>query len=797
MVFTLLFALSCSGKKQQEPKGKRVVYVEAEEGASFPEFVNSLPFYELKMKRKLVGKHPRLFFTRQDIPIIRQKGKTTNLWFKDKIKKDHGRYFNLPIPTTRIEMQSQSEGMFAWGWWRLMGLNIVYLVEQDTYYRNLAHKWVMEFCRYKSWRRGKRSDLSDSDLMSGVAATYDILYDEFTPAERDTIRQVLLKNLEFLYSAFMTKTGDLYWQRDFQNNHHWSRVHALLIASAAIYGDDPEHDSKKYLNYAYSQCREMLRWLPEDGTCHEGPGYWAFGHKWIIRTFDCLEHITGEDYFQEHPYFKNAMYFKIHLTTSNLKNSLYFGDAHPGLGTGLYVFYRMATEFNNGHFQYYAERIRQEVNPEALFEQAWGTLWYNADIKPTPLSDLPLSVFFPDMDLLVVRSNWDDNATVFGIKCGPPGGYLMNELRFQKEGKDKWANTAHDHPDQNHFILYANGKYWADDDGYPKGGNLKMTSSHNTLLVDGKGQPKDGAGWQQPFGMDSTGFCQDVWYSGSSAIFIGDASRCYDPVERYLRYAAFINGSYLILVDDIVGKGKHDYELRFHRDGKWKKDGPNQFRVSGKGDWMGLKVLMPKKIVSEFLPANRKYVAKPSLALKVRQQEKARVVSLLVPSNADITRLKQAALKQQKGSLIISAPGKTTDDLLIYRLENKDQPYKGKEISGDFSNLLAGKDKGSNGYTVLLAMNCSHLEINGQPYLVSPIKINYCRTRDQAGINVDLGHQFKKEAKNVQVHLGGFKSGTEYIHAINAGKGSGITSDKNGVLALTVPLKEKVIYSFK
>ncbi len=87
------------------------------------------------------------------------------------------------------------------------------------------------------------------------------------------------------------------------------------------------------------------------------------------------------------------------------------------------------------------------------------------------------------------RSDWSADATAFAFKCGPPEGHHTKEAL--KAFPDWHLSAGHAHPDANSFIVYARGKYLSGDTGYA---GLPMTEQHNTILVDGTGQAREGKG---------------------------------------------------------------------------------------------------------------------------------------------------------------------------------------------------------------------------------------------------------------------------------------------------------------
>ena len=71
-----------------------------------------------------------------------------------------------------------SPGWLA-GW--QFSMCMFYLVEEDTSYANTARDWALFYARRDDWLA---NDLVPMDITSGMALTYDILYDYLTAAER-------------------------------------------------------------------------------------------------------------------------------------------------------------------------------------------------------------------------------------------------------------------------------------------------------------------------------------------------------------------------------------------------------------------------------------------------------------------------------------------------------------------------------------------------------------------------------------------------------------------------------------
>ena len=78
------------------------------------------------------------------------------------------------------------------------------------------------------------------------------------------------------------------------------------------------------------------------------------------------------------------------------------------------------------------------------------------------------------------------------FRSGPPEGHKA--AKKLEEISDWMLNAGHVHPDIGAFWMHAKGAYLVVDTGYTA---KKYTRDHNTILVDGKGQGKDGSYWNE------------------------------------------------------------------------------------------------------------------------------------------------------------------------------------------------------------------------------------------------------------------------------------------------------------
>ncbi|MBD3418904.1 MAG: DUF4962 domain-containing protein [Chitinivibrionales bacterium] len=721
------------------------------------------------LRPELTGAHPRLHFTARDIPGIRQNGLNGRSWFLDKAKQAYGHYKNGSVTVPN----SSDWKNYLYGLWGQFAMNMFYLVEQDSAAAHTAIDWAMHYAGNLSWLK---DDLVPMDIASGMALTYDILYDLLTGDQRRTLRSALKQIIDFMYPEFFT--GE-YWTNDFQNNHLHNRMHGFAHACFAIYGDDASIDVQKEADLAVGVFEKVVAWLPEDGSNHEGPGYWDYGNHWVVRTEHLIGHVTGTDYFAQSDHFKNDYYFRLYLTAPGRQNTFNIGDGGGGAPGNITSWLHPITRMQDGIGQAVVQELMDKV-PGGFYQHvAWGLLWYDSDLPAQDYSALPLSKYWPDLDMLSIRSSWDSSATAFVFKCGPPGGHKMQQMR----GGD-WVNVAHDHPDQNHFMLYAHGTMLAEDDGYPK--QKKLARSHNTLEIDGKGQGREGSAWYQPFAYAETGYMEDVVMSRATAYAAGNASRLYEGAERFVRHIAFVEGEYVICIDDLVGADStdHEFDWRLHKDGVWSKGQAGQFFVADGDARLDITFLepAPQQVTDVFLPAE--LTAKPCLSIQTTAA-KTRFSSVLVPQKNQSPSIVSEAMTTS-ANIAVKATHGDVEDLLCIAVDTSDMHFGTVAAQGSAALVRTT----SNTADMALLVRGTSLALDTTQIITSNTPVDFVWRSTAHGVRIDAKPSHNETGTLTSFKAGSLQPGAAYSVAVNGGPVSSARADNDGMVTIELDLQE-------
>jgi hypothetical protein len=449
------------------------------------------------LKPELVGVHPRVFVTKAELDQLRQRAKTTHReeWQKVlanlvALKKDPD-----PAPGSQ-ERRAQNNVALA-----MAGVSLAAAVEQQPQYVAAAKKYVLAAIDYEPWGYTfdkPNTDLAAAHLLYSIGWAYDLLYDQFTPAERARIRASLERHAGLLYDAFAPKPGKTF---AFTQNHNFIPTAGLAVTALALMGES--QDAPKWAALARAHHHRAGQLLSPDGNFYEGMEYWIFSATWLVRFLDAWEHCTGESLW-DRGQFKNWKYYIAHVMLPDGQNVFDFGDIWQGpltrakqgddyareyptgtLKSNYNVLYRVAARFKDPETMAVAERLKGFGHTNQ--EEWWSLIWRDASLKPAAVSTIPLAYHFDDSGYAFFRTGWDTDATAFAFRAGPPEGHRVARLLAKVP---EWRlSSGHAHPDNGSFIIWARGRYLTGDTGYA---GQPQARHHNTVVIGGAGQGDEG-----------------------------------------------------------------------------------------------------------------------------------------------------------------------------------------------------------------------------------------------------------------------------------------------------------------
>jgi len=281
-------------------------------------------------------------------------------------------------------------------------------------------------------------------------------------------------------------------------------------------------------------------------------------------------HATGEDLYKTTPGLRSAHEYVAHATLPGGEFNFDFGDIYAGpvtrsrkgddynreringrFRTNYNILYNLANRYGNAEAQGVADWLKSKGQVNA--EEFWTFIWYNPNIKATPIERQKTWHYFADHDVVYWRSAWDDNATAFAFKAGPPEGHAATaKLQLFPDWR---LSSGHAHPDAGSFIIWSGGKYLTGDSGYA---GVPMTEHHNTVVIGGTGQGREGKGHDAFAGVPYEALnkirIHDAKMSEGGVSLAADLAAAYEPgvgVVQFIRRFEFkAPGEFLI--EDLI-----------------------------------------------------------------------------------------------------------------------------------------------------------------------------------------------------------------------------------------------------
>jgi hypothetical protein len=554
------------------------------------------PLFELMRTRKstlrpeLLGVHPRVYVTDKEIAELRQRarGSHRQLW-QEAISHVRALAGDPPPPPATGRRQQNDVGI------AIAEAAFVYKIEGDRKYLDAARKYMDAAVSYDVWgypNNKPNVDLAAGHLLYGLGWGYDLLYNDLTVAERTRYREKLIKQARLMADYFKPKSGKTF---AYSQNHTFIPIAGLGVAAYALYDESPEAPAWASLSRAIFD--RVLATYSQDGYYYEGFEYWIFSTPWLVHYLDAHAHATGEDLYDQ-PGFRLMHEYVAHSMLPTGNYVFDFGDIFEGpltragkgdeyprthpqghFNTNYNLLYRMAQRFQSGEAQGVAAWLKSfnQVNAEDF----WSLLWYDASLKSVPIERQQAWHYFSDHDVVYWRSDWSKNATAFAFKSGPPEGH-HTESSLQ-QFPDWRLSSGHAHPDANSFIIFARGQYLTGDSGYA---GVPMTEHHNTLLVDGKGQGKEGTGHdafaEVPYELLNRIRIVDVKVEPGQVVVRGDATAAYLPelgLKKFVREFVYKPGSGFTVSDEVETNTPAVLTWLLHADDKIEKGRNNRFSI--------------------------------------------------------------------------------------------------------------------------------------------------------------------------------------------------------------------------
>jgi Heparinase II/III-like protein/Domain of unknown function (DUF4962) len=510
------------------------------------------------------GARPRVLLTPERLAELRTLRETSHRDVFAVAKAEADVYLTLPLPADR----SRAVNAYRAHGKMLPALALMYRLTDDPAYFEAARRWLRCLVGFETWDGSQ--NLGRSSFATGVSLAYDWLHDALPPEERAAARARLVREGRILAPVVAE-------QHRLLSNHLHNEICGLAMIGYALWGEEKE--AERFVDVAEEKARLTLEHAPPDGAWPEGVSYWGYGLSYFLRMLEAKRLLGRGDDFAGNAWLQKTGDYFVYLSlpeahwsrgtvVANIADAPLDGGRHSGM-----VLRRLASAYGNGVYQHMAGALMALERPrEGLAGTREGVsgawmhfLWYDPAVPPTPPDRLPTMRHFADMDLVSMRSGWDEDAAVlvFHAGSGPGRRNMADPQRAAMRG----FGPGHAHPDINSFAIFARGQWLAVDPGYSQ---VKDTRDHNTVVVNGRGQAGEGGKWLDYWAFQQRQPAPAIRYVESARAYeavLGDAGGIYVDgarLRRFRRQVLFLRPDVFVIADDLEAEGPSRFEWLLH-----------------------------------------------------------------------------------------------------------------------------------------------------------------------------------------------------------------------------------------
>jgi hypothetical protein len=478
------------------------------------------------------GIHPRVYFSPEDMPEFRDRYLSSEMGkvmqgicqkqFKDG-RKGLEEFASLDLTSPTIEQlqkyfRSDEGRNIRWGMYTVDAV-----VRDDKATKDLMARVITNYAKiilaskekaignvhggtgdvlgktFNVWKQDSFDvGVSWTFGAAGFAVSYDLLYNDMSENQQDTVRKAIAA------ATSGRKSHGMGFPKGRAISNHYGYHGDLAVMLAAIEGE-PGFDAVTYRNIEQVMMDYWDVGFESAGACHEdlyGPnlGLRAGSQGLMVMAR------RGKNIFNTEKYKNFTRYIASEFEP--YPTGMFIGGASGGPGlpfpTSMIVMKYMlpGDPVANYNWRYYVgDDYRRNLQWQGWLDYAlFGMDWSGQKDARTSLAgtDMKLTSFYPRRGKLICRSSWDTDAIDFHLDARPDA-----------------FTIGHDTVDRGHFIISALGRPWAVRGSWQV---FRESTDHSLVHIDGRAQT-----WKAP----SVKFMQ--WQdAGEVAAGVADLKYAYD-----------------------------------------------------------------------------------------------------------------------------------------------------------------------------------------------------------------------------------------------------------------------------
>jgi hypothetical protein len=473
-------------------------------------------------------------------------------------------------------------------------LGLLYHLTGDKRYADKLREAMFYYAQYASWTAPGfphrsppwYSELDTAKFGFGYAAGYDALRDVLSDSDRKKIAEVIVSMAVLPTLNDWVLPGTRIHSLDSMGHNWWGVcVSGAGLCALALLGDEARAQGwidaidagfKQWFDYPGNVLQNRVATFERAGPSYESVGYTDYGvHEYLFYRLAWQNTYPDREPARMEPLEHLARYFLHTLyPTSSGFYSVNFNDSSLEGDASTTVLLLIACGLGTPEASRYLEIVKSRM------QRAMLSLLQQYP-RPSAAADVPNSQAYPDMGWAMLRSSWENDATLLAVKSG----YTWN----------------HAHADAGSFILFKDGVPLITDSGHCAYYKPEYTTyyrqsrAHNVVLFNGSGQPEE----DLFLGCKFPGHLHSLIDGLGLKYIYADAT---GPMARWFtrNYRHWIwSGDVILILDDVRAHVAGQMDWLLHYNGKYVTDSDGSVRLKSGNAGAVVKMLHPEAKIHE------------------------------------------------------------------------------------------------------------------------------------------------------------------------------------------------------
>jgi len=515
--------------------------------------------------------HPRLFYDAACLARMRQL-LSVDAAADASLKKDGEELINAELIPETVAMRGEGQhASYGEPGTQIsdMGLTLglLYQLTGDRRHAEKLREAMLFYANYVRWTGESfehrtppwSSELDTAKFSFGYATGYDALRDYLSDADRKIISDAMVRLSVLPILNDWVIPGRRIHSFDSMGHNWWGVcVAGAGLCALALLGDDPRAQGwidamdagfEQWFNFSGNVLQNRVATFERSGPSYEGVSYTRYGvTEYLHYRLAWQNTYPGQKAARMEPLDHVARFFLDTLyPTSRGSLTVDFNDCTLGVDATETMLLLIACGLGSPESDRYLELVH--THPQ-------GTLisLLRQSPKTPAVLNPPNSVIYPEMGWSIMRSSWENDATLLAMKSG----YTWN----------------HAHADAGSFILFKQGTPLIIDSGtcaYDRREYHEyycQSRAHNVILFDGAGQPQDDFATGCKFSGRMHSLIDGLGLKYVYADATGPMARWFTRNYRHWLWS----GDVILIIDDVCAHTAGQMDWFLHFDGKYEKN---------------------------------------------------------------------------------------------------------------------------------------------------------------------------------------------------------------------------------